>query len=579
MTTIVDGERMATLRQSAGRTARRVRPWWQPLALSAATTAAVAALFNPLPAFASPGGVPAVPAVPEVPAVPDIGSRPVPLGTLVLPGQNASAPATTPIATGPAVSPVVAQIERQRAEIATLGDQLIRLGQDRDLARQQLTAAETNLSTAQAAVNDAQLEADAAAADSFRDAAALPPGALGSGLLDLDQLAQIQRGNTATSESAARQLIIAQAALVTTQTAQASAAQRAQDLSNQYDTLNAQINTKQAALQQAELTHAGELSAAEATETASDRALGAEYLAGALQGRGADQRAVAALQYALNQRGKPYEWSAEGPGTFDCSGLMWAAYHSIGAGGYPLTRVARDQFWQTHNKIVDRYSLLPGDLLFFSSSQSWTGIHHVAMYAGNGMMVEAPRTGLNVRLVPVRWTRLFAATRIYGSVDGQTPGPDFNAPPASNGGTNPAPSPTPSRSSSPRPSTSPSTRPPSSSPSGTSPSTAPSSTPPSSTAPTSTAPTSSAPTSSAPTSSAPTSSAPSPTDSSSSAPSDTTSTAPADTTSTAPADTTSTAPADTTSEAPADTTSVAPADTTSEAPADSPSEATTSSAP
>jgi hypothetical protein len=107
---------------------------------------------------------------------------------------------------------------------------------------------------------------------------------------------------------------------------------------------------------------------------------------------------------------------------------MWAAYRSPGAGTFKLTRVSRDQYAQTRKRAVDRYSLLPGDLLFFSSSSSWQSIHHVAMYAGDGMMVEAPRTGLNVRLVPVRWTRLFGATRIYGSIEGVVQGPDLGAP-------------------------------------------------------------------------------------------------------------------------------------------------------
>jgi hypothetical protein len=95
-------------------------------------------------------------------------------------------------------------------------------------------------------------------------------------------------------------------------------------------------------------------------------------------------------------------------------------------GGFDLQRVSRDQYRQTSTNLVDRYSLVPGDLLFFSSTNSWTGIHHVAMYAGKGMMVEAPRTGLNVRLTPVRWSRLFGATRIWGSVDHPTNAPDLN---------------------------------------------------------------------------------------------------------------------------------------------------------
>jgi cell wall-associated NlpC family hydrolase len=389
-----------------------------------------------------------------------------------MPGQATSTPAATRTA-GLPTSPLLAKLEKRRAEIAALGDTLIRLGQDRDLARQQQATATTKVTEAQAIATAAQREAAAAAANALRTAAALPPGALGSGLQDLDQLAQIQLGDTATEHAAARQLALAQAALAAAQAEQASATTRATDLSARYDKLNRSIGVKQAALQKLEHDHADEISAAEAAETAADRLLGAEYLAGAQQGRGADRRAIAALQYALDQRGDPYQWSAEGPDRFDCSGLTYAAYHTAAAGNFPLARVSRDQYWQTRNKVVDRYSLLPGDLLFFSSTNSWTGIHHVAMYAGNGMMVEAPRTGLDVRLTPVRWTRLFQATRVYGSVDGPVQGPDLNAPPPAsngNGGTT-------------TPTTRPTTRPPTS-PSSTPP-TSPSSTPPPSSSPSS----------------------------------------------------------------------------------------------
>jgi len=459
---------MTTHRQYARRGLHRPRPWWQPMAFSAAAAAALSTLFNPLPAAAEPLA-PEVPAAPvPIPAVPDVGSRPIPLGTLVLPGQGTSTPVVTRT-TGVPTSPLLAKLDKRRAEIAELGDTLIRLGQDRDLARQQQATAATKVASAQAAQAAAQREAAAAAANALRTAAALPPGALGSNLQGLDELSRIQRGETPTEQSAARQLTLAQTAFAAAQAEQATATQRATDLSAQYDKLNTSISAKQAALQKLEQQHAGEISAAEAAETATDSRLGAMYLAGTQQGRGADRRAIAALQYALNQRGDPYQWAAEGPDRFDCSGLMYAAYHTAAAGDYPLARVSRDQYWQTRNKVVDRYSLLPGDLLFFSSTNSWTGIHHVAMYAGNGLMVEAPRTGLDVRLTPVRWTRLFQATRVYGSVDGPTQGPDLNAPPSSgNGGTT-----TPTT----HPTTKPTTKPPTTSPS--SPSSSPSSSSPS----------------------------------------------------------------------------------------------------
>jgi cell wall-associated NlpC family hydrolase len=452
--------------------------------LSAATGAALTTLFNPLPASAAPQ----VPPAPGAPAIPDMGSRPLPLGTLTMPGQQTgTTPATSITTPGVAMTPLLQKIEKQRADIAARGDKLIRLDEDRKLADQQVVIAAQKVSDAQTALIRAEQDVAAAAAAAMRDQAALPPGSLGSGLADLDALAQMQRGESETEEAASRHLAIIRAAQASALTEQATATTNATDFARQYQTLNADITKRQAALQKLEQKHADEITAGEAAQNARDLALGQGYLDGSSQGRGADPRAMAALRFALAQRGDPYVWSEEGPDQYDCSGLMFAAYRSTAAGNFPLARVSRDQYYQTRNKSVDRYSLVPGDLLFFSSSNSWTNIHHVAMYAGRGMMVEAPRTGLDVRLVPVRWSRLFQATRIYGSVEGVTEGPDLNNPPPAG---NPGGGPTTT--------TPPKSRPPSKPPYSHPPK-PPSSTPPSSP---STPPSSSAP---------PTSSSPSPT--------------------------------------------------------------------
>jgi cell wall-associated NlpC family hydrolase len=410
--------------------------------MSAVAMAAIAALFAPLPASAAPGA-PQAPAVPLQPAVPDSGSRPIALGTLVMPGQVATAaPAATP---GVATSPVQAQRDKMQADIAALGDQLIQLGQDQTLATQAQTTAVQKVAEAQTLLAQAQTEAAAAAAASLRDAAAMPPGTFGSDLQGLGALAQLQQGDTASEQSAARHVALAQSAMTAARSDQTSADQRMLDLNSQYAKTQAGIATKQKALTKYETAHAKELSLADATENAQDALLSKLYLQGTGQGRGADPRAIAALKVALKQIGDPYVWSEEGPNQFDCSGLMFYSYHQ--ATNYPLARVSRDQYWQTHANVVDRYSLLPGDLLFFSYSNSWTDIHHVAMYAGNGMMIEAPRTGLDVRLTPVRWTRLFQATRVFGSVDGPVQGPDLSHLPTSgndSGTGNGTPSPSPS---------------------------------------------------------------------------------------------------------------------------------------
>lgn len=102
----------------------------------------------------------------------------------------------------------------------------------------------------------------------------------------------------------------------------------------------------------------------------------------------ASSQAGIAVQAALTQVGKPYQWGAVGPDSYDCSGLtMWAwaragvsLPHNSGMQYAATPRVSQDD-WQ------------PGDLLFYGSP-----IHHVAMYIGGGQVVEAPYSGTSVRV-------------------------------------------------------------------------------------------------------------------------------------------------------------------------------------
>jgi peptidoglycan DL-endopeptidase CwlO len=98
--------------------------------------------------------------------------------------------------------------------------------------------------------------------------------------------------------------------------------------------------------------------------------------------------AARAVQRALSQLGKPYVWGADGPGSFDCSGLMLYAW---AASGRSLPHSSRSQFAGT--KRVSVSAIRPGDLVFFGRP-----IHHVGMYVGNGKMVEASRRGKPVKI-------------------------------------------------------------------------------------------------------------------------------------------------------------------------------------
>jgi len=110
-------------------------------------------------------------------------------------------------------------------------------------------------------------------------------------------------------------------------------------------------------------------------------------------GASAGQGDIAA-NWALTQLGKPYLWGGAGPGSFDCSGLTMVAWAHAGV---QLLHYTGYQ-WQ-EGPHLPLNQLRRGDLLFYATNTSDPStIHHVAIYIGNGMMVNAPYTGAFVRI-------------------------------------------------------------------------------------------------------------------------------------------------------------------------------------
>jgi peptidoglycan DL-endopeptidase CwlO len=103
------------------------------------------------------------------------------------------------------------------------------------------------------------------------------------------------------------------------------------------------------------------------------------------------------LNAALSRRGMPYVWGAEGPTSFDCSGLVqW----SFARAGIAMPRVAADQ--ARAGPAIPFSQARPGDLLFWRTDPTAPNyISHVAIYLGNGMMIQAPQPGQFVEVVPV----------------------------------------------------------------------------------------------------------------------------------------------------------------------------------
>ena len=85
---------------------------------------------------------------------------------------------------------------------------------------------------------------------------------------------------------------------------------------------------------------------------------------------------------------KPYIWGDEGPNSFDCSGLVYAAYKSAGL-GWPNWDRLNSALYSGYTQHVSLKELVPGDLLFYSYKGTISTIHHMSIYAGNGMMWEA----------------------------------------------------------------------------------------------------------------------------------------------------------------------------------------------
>ncbi|BET50644.1 C40 family peptidase [Kitasatospora aureofaciens] len=132
---------------------------------------------------------------------------------------------------------------------------------------------------------------------------------------------------------------------------------------------------------------AQEKAALQQEEQRSNRASERQVLTGG-KSTPASGRAGAAFAAAQGKIGTPYVYGATGPSSFDCSGLTSWAYAQAGV-GIPRTSQAQANYGTRISSMSD---LQVGDLVFFFSD-----LHHVGLYAGNGQVLHAPRTGTNVR--------------------------------------------------------------------------------------------------------------------------------------------------------------------------------------
>ena len=117
------------------------------------------------------------------------------------------------------------------------------------------------------------------------------------------------------------------------------------------------------------------------------------------------------LNFASQQLGKPYVWGAQGPNSFDCSGLTYYVYKNAAGITLPRTSVEQSKYGTT----VSKSNLKAGDLIFFETSgPNDGGVSHVGIYVGNGQMIHASSSQKKIVKVSVEtsyWNNAFVRAK------------------------------------------------------------------------------------------------------------------------------------------------------------------------
>jgi len=300
---------------------------------------------------------------------------------------------------GAAPQPTVGQVQ---SRINQLTSQFDRVSVQLDQASQQLEAAQAKLSQvrvhlshANARFRAAQASVAQTAAAAFEDSGATSvAGVLTSG----DPSVVLQQGSLlmelSGNRNAQTQQLLADASELSgveqqmQRTENGIAALRAQ-LATQKDSLGKLLTTEKATL--ASLTVPQQ-------QTVASNSIGAGGTTTATYTGPTTTQADKAVAFAYAQLGKPYQWGATGPGSYDCSGLAQAAW---AAAGIAIPRDTYEQWAALPH--ISSSAIQPGDLLYYD------GVGHVAMYVGNGYIIDAPQTGMDVEKIPMN-TGWYAST-------------------------------------------------------------------------------------------------------------------------------------------------------------------------
>ncbi|HME64315.1 MAG TPA: NlpC/P60 family protein [Streptosporangiaceae bacterium] len=292
---------------------------------------------------------------------------------------------------GASPQPTVGQVQ---GKINQLTSQFDRVSVQLDQASQQLSTAQSRLSQVHARLNDANAQFRTAqasvaqnAAAAFEDSGATSvAGVLTSG----DPSAVLQQGSLLMALSGMRNAQTQQ--LLTDASELASVEQQMQRTEDGVAALKSQLDAQKKSLGGLITTEKATLASLTVPqqETVTTNSIGAGGTTTATYAGPTSSQADRAVAFAYAQLGKPYQWGSTGPDSFDCSGLAQAAW---AAAGVAIPRDTYEQ-WAALPHIASS-AIQPGDLLYYD------GIGHVAIYVGDGYIIDAPQTGMDVEKIPM----------------------------------------------------------------------------------------------------------------------------------------------------------------------------------
>ena len=286
----------------------------------------------------------------------------------------------------PSLSQVQAQVNVLQGKVDKIGQQFDQAGQQLAAAKARLAQVNKQATAAQASYNKARDQLVGVAVNAYENANQTSIlGLLTSGdpnaVLSQASLLQQLAGTHAMQTS---QFLTAAQALTTAQLAQQHTEL---GISQLYDQVKAQKATLTQLLSSRQTLLANLTAQQQATVTAGTTGGGGNPTPVTYTGPTSTQ-ADKAVAFAYAQIGKPYVWGATGPDSYDCSGLVQAAWASAGVS---IPRTTYDQWAALPH--ISMSSLQVGDLIYFN------GESHTAIYVGNGYIIDAPQTGSNVEKV------------------------------------------------------------------------------------------------------------------------------------------------------------------------------------